>query len=366
MFFLAGSRMRRAREFAMNHKTSFLFSLGEEGGTAPFFLAPVAGYSDAAFRAVCAELGAALCYTEMVSAEALIRGHAKTKKLLVRDPVERQYAVQLFGANPATMAKAAEIVSAYGPVLIDLNCGCPVPKIIRAGAGSALLRTPERIGEIVRAMRGATSVPISVKLRTGWDQNSINYPDTASAAIEAGARAITLHGRTRAQGYSGKADWEAIRTLAGQSPVPVFGSGDVFSAQDAISMLRTTDCDGVMIARGAIGNPFIFSELRALAGQTDAERAGEPLSPRIIARTAARHLGLAIRYLGERTACIEFRKHFCAYTKGFAGGAALRAHAVRCSTLKEYEALFKKFEDIADSSTSVEAASNDLKRANRA
>ncbi len=328
----------------MKHSKPWPFPLGEEKWNAPYFLAPVAGYSDAAFRAVCTEFGAALCYTEMVSAEALIRGHCKTRELLVRDPVEKQYAVQLFGSNPETLAKATEIVSAYNPIVIDLNCGCPVPKIIKAGAGSALLKTPERIGEIVRAMRNVTSVPISVKLRTGWDQNSINYPETSSAAIEAGACAITLHGRTRAQGYSGKADWNAIRSLAEQTTVPVFGSGNVFSAKDAIDMRRTTGCDGVMIARGALGNPFIFSELKALAGQTAAEHSDEQLSPRIIARTAARHLELAIKYLGERTACIEFRKHFCAYTKGFAGGAGLRAQAVHCATFKEYQMLLTELE----------------------
>jgi len=344
----------------MNCNKAVPFSLEKEKWENPYFLAPVAGYSDAAFRAVCTELGAAFCYTEMVSSEALIRGHAKTKELLVRDPSEAHYAIQLFGSNPVVLAAAAEIVSAYEPIVIDLNCGCPVPKIIKAGAGSALLKTPERIGEIVRAMREATSVPISVKLRTGWDQGSINYPETSSAAIEAGACAITLHGRTRAQGYSGKADWNAIRALSEQAPVPIFGSGDVFSAQDAMNMRRTTGCDGVMIARGAIGNPFIFSELKTLAAQTFTEYPNTLPSPALVARVAARHLELSIKYLGERTACIEFRKHFCAYTKGFSGGATFRVRAVHCTTFKEYEALFKEFGDIASSPAATEPIFSDL------
>lgn len=328
------------------------FLLDEKKWSAPYFLAPVAGYSDVAFRAVCTEMGAALCYTEMVSAEALVRNHSKTKELLARDPVETHYAIQLFGANPATLAKAAEIVSAFQPIVIDLNCGCPVPKIIKAGAGSALLKTPERIGEIVRAMRSATSVPISVKIRTGWDEKSINYLETAGMAIEAGACAITLHGRTRAQGYSGKADWDAIKALAAQTSVPIFGSGDIFRADDAIAMQGYTGCDGVMVARGAIGNPFIFQELCQLTAGRRFDKPlspkfDKPLSPKVVAQTALHHLELAVKYLGEPTACVEFRKHFCAYTKGFAGGAALRAQAVRCSTFAEFQSLLELFAESA-------------------
>ncbi len=317
------------------NSASHPFVLDEGAWEAPYFLAPVAGYSDAAFRAVCAEMGAALCYTEMVSAEALVRGHKKTKELLERDPSEKAYAIQLFGANPATLAAAAEKVSVYNPVVIDLNCGCPVPKIIKAGAGSALLKTPKKIGEIVRAMRGATPVPISVKLRTGWDKDSINYLETAEAAIEAGACAVTLHGRTRTQGYSGQADWNSIRELCAHSPVPVFGSGDVFSARAAIDMRERTGCAGVMIARGAIGNPFIFAELRG------SEAAHEIRTDRI-AKTMDHHLSLAIRHFGEKNACMEFRKHFCAYTKGLPGGAALRARAVHCSTFEEFTEIFNE------------------------
>jgi len=311
------------------------FVLDEGAWEAPYFLAPVAGYSDAAFRAVCAEMGAALCYTEMVSAEALVRGHKKTKELLERDPAEKVYAIQLFGANPATLAAAAESVSVYKPVVIDLNCGCPVPKIIKAGAGSALLKTPEKIGEIVRAMRDATPVPISVKLRTGWDKDSINYLETSEAAIEAGAYAVTLHGRTRAQGYAGKADWDAIRDLSARAAVPVFGSGDVFSAGAAADMRARTGCAGVMIARGAIGNPFIFAELRELGSARE-------ISPRRVAETMEHHLALAVQHFGERSACMEFRKHFCAYTKGLPGGAPLRARAVHCSSFEEFAEIFNE------------------------
>jgi len=329
----------------MSKRKSRPFALEPAQWAAPFFLAPVAGYSDAAFRAICSEMGASLCYTEMVSSEALVRGHKKTKELLDKDLLETRYAIQLFGANPSTLAKAVELVSLYAPAVIDLNCGCPVPKIIKAGAGSALLTNPKRIGEIVRAMKGATSIPISVKLRTGWDSASINYLECAAEAIEAGACAITLHGRTRAQGYSGKADWNAIKTLAENSSVPVFGSGDVVNAQAARQMLDETQCDAVMIARGALGNPFIFQELRR-SSQTEPKHFecvdSQPTSK--ISETILRHLSLAIQHLGEKNACLEFRKHFCAYTKGISGGAAFRARAVHCSSLMEYQQLLSELE----------------------
>jgi len=348
------------KRFEKQLKKAIPFSMNFDSRNVPFFLAPVAGYSDVAFRAICFEMGAALCYTEMISAEALVRGHPKTKLLLARDSSERYFAIQLFGSNPTTLAKAARIAADYKPVVIDLNCGCPVPKIIKAGAGAALLRTPERIGEIVRAMRDQTSVPISIKMRTGWDQDSINYLEVAAIAVQAGVCAITLHGRTRAQGYSGKADWEAIKVLSEQTSVPVFGSGDVLNAGAAISMIRETRCDGVMVARGAIGNPFIFSDLNELDNPKEAEAYFyKPPSlfiensscpertllglrnPGIIAKTALHHLEMSARYLGERTACIEFRKHFCAYTRGLPGGSELRAKAVRCSTIDEYKPLIE-------------------------
>ncbi|TXT50759.1 MAG: tRNA-dihydrouridine synthase [Spirochaetes bacterium] len=304
----------------------------------PFFLAPVAGYSDAAFRSICFELGAGLCYTEMVSAEALIRNNGKTEILMERSEAETRYAIQLFGAKPESLAKAVEKAAAHKPLAIDLNCGCPVPKIVKSGAGSALLRDPKLLGTIVKAMTGASSVPVTVKIRTGWDETSINYLETAMAAVEAGASAVTLHGRTRAQGYAGKADWEAIRALAAAlSPlgIPVYGSGDAFDAQSALGHLASGGVQGVMIARGAMGNPYIFAQALALWQNRPYQ---EP-SPREIAQTASRHLRRAAAFMGEDTACREFRKHFCAYSKGLPGGSELRNRAVRCSSLAEFQAI---------------------------
>ena len=310
------------------------------------FLAPVAGYSDAAFRSVCVEEGADLCFTEMVSSEALTRGHAKTKSLLERAENERQYAIQLFGAQPEVLARACELVLPWRPLVVDLNCGCPVPKIVRAGAGSALMRTPGLFRGIVEAMATAlkpAGVPLTVKIRLGWEAGSTNWREIAGIAAEAGAAAITLHARTRAQGYSGTADWSAIRELAGAVPVPVFGSGDIFSAEGARRFMEETGAAGVMIARGAMGNPFIFRE-------TAAALEGRPLPAIGVAdRVAAarRHLALSVRFLGERTACVEFRKQFCSYTKGSVAGAALRNEAVRSASVEEFEALFLRWLDAA-------------------
>ena len=301
------------------------------------FLAPVAGYSDAAFRSVCARLGCDLAYTEMVSSEALIRGHRGTLPLLQRGEAESIYAVQIFGANPVSLARAAELLGPYHPAIVDINCGCPVPKIVRAGAGSALLRNPALLGEVVRAVISASPAPVTVKIRLGWDEGSVNYLETAGAAVEAGAAAVTLHARTRAQGYSGKADWGALARLKAALSVPVFGSGDAFSAEDARRMLAETGVDGVMFARGAVGNPFVFRQARALL---EGRESGEP-SAGERAAAAREHLSLAIGYLGERTACVEFRKQLCAYTKGTRGGAELRAAAVKASTAADYEEVFK-------------------------
>jgi tRNA-dihydrouridine synthase B len=303
------------------------------------FLAPVAGYSDAAFRSVCFAAGADLCYTEMVSAEALVRDHPKTRALLDRSENETRYAIQLFGSKPATLAAAARIALTYTPTLVDLNCGCPVPKIVRSGAGSALLRDPGLLADIVRAMvaiLGPAGVPVTVKIRSGWDATSVNYLEVAHLAVEAGAAAVTLHARTRAQGYTGKADWSQIAALARSLKVPVFGSGDVSGPDAPARMLAETGASGVMVARGAMGDPFFFgAALAAMEG-----RAVEPPTIAERAAVARRHLELSARFIGERSACIEFRKQFCSYTKGAAGGAALRARGVRASTLAEFGELF--------------------------
>lgn len=317
-------------------------SIGNVSLEGNVFLAPVAGYSDAAFRSICRSCGAAFTYTEMVSAEALFRGSGKTENLMRRAPGEDKFAVQLFGGSPESMSAAVGItLDRVHPEVIDINAGCPVPKIVKGGAGSALTHNPEALLAVVgAAVKAAGSVPVTVKIRSGWDADSLTWKEAALAALEAGVAAITLHPRTRAQGYEGKADWsllaQLVQLVGGR--VPVFGSGDLFSAGDARRMLTETGCDGVMFARGAMGNPFIFTETRELL----TKGSFNPVSSETRLKTGMHELELLIDDIGEVAACREMRKRFCCYTKGITGAAALRPKVVQCSTLAEYRQIFNE------------------------
>lgn len=305
------------------------------------FLAPIAGYSDAAFRSICLDFGADLCFTEMVSAEALARGSCKTKELLTRAPNEKLLCIQLFTANPDSARMAAAALIPLNPALIDLNCGCSVPKILKSGSGAALLKEPEKIREIIAAIRQETAIPLSVKLRSGWDSKSINYLRSAQMAIDGGAVMITLHPRTKSQGFAGRASLEHLAELKKSVTVPVIGSGDLHSAEDALTMIETTGCDGVMFARGAIGNPFIFKQTAALF--KGAAPRLEPLRARQRLETVILHLHRSVEFKGEKTACREMRKHFCAYTKGLPASAQLRNRAVHAERISDYEKLIKYY-----------------------
>jgi len=303
----------------------------------------VAGYSDRAFRSVCLDQGADFTCTELVSSEALVRDSAKTGQLLRRADNETAYAIQLFGSDPDVMARATALLAPYRPQAVDINCGCPVPKVVKTGAGSDLLRHPDRLGRIVEAVAKASAaylgaVPVTVKIRSGWDDAGINYRETARVAVEAGAALVALHARTRAQAYAGKAEWTHIADLVTRLAVPVVGSGDLFSPEDAARMLEQTGCAAVMFARGAMGNPFIFSETRDLLrnGGYTASPPGYRL------RTGLRQLELLIRDVGESVACREMRKQFCAYTKGLTGAAGLRNLLVRATTLQEYRTILNE------------------------
>jgi nifR3 family TIM-barrel protein len=279
----------------------------------------------------------------MVSSEALIRNGVRTELLLPRADNEKRYAIQLFGSDPEVMYKAALLLAPWAPAAVDINCGCPVPKVVRTGAGSALMRDPDRLGRIVevvvRASREALGgVPVTVKTRTGWDSESINYRECGRIAVEAGAALVGLHARTRAQGYTGKSDWSCIADLVSRLSVPVAGSGDLFSPEDAERMLRETGCAAVMFARGAMGNPFIF------AGAKSFLTSGSWAQPAPEEKLAAafRQLTLLVQVMPEGAACREMRKQFCAYTKGMAGGAALRNRLIHAETIGEYRAILAK------------------------
>lgn len=308
------------------------------------FLAPVAGYSDRAFRSICKDCGADFAYTEMVSAEALTRGSEKTEGIMARAPNEDKYAVQIFGGIPETMAKAARMVlDRTHTECIDINGGCPVPKIIKSGAGSSLTKDPDLLYRIVKAVADEVDgeVPVTVKVRTGWDSEHITFLDCADAAIKAGASAITLHGRTKAQGYEGNADWSKIKQLVEfvNGRIPVFGNGDAFSPEAAKRMLEETGCDGVMFARGAMGNPFIFSKTREfLTKGTITE-----ISTQARIEYGFKELDLLVEERGEEAACREMRKRFCAYSKGIEGGGALRKVIVSANTVEDYHSIFREF-----------------------
>ena len=306
------------------------------------FLAPVAGYSDSAFRSVCIENGACFTYTEMVSAEALVRNNIKTETLMARAYNEDKYAVQIFGGEEDSMAQATRIVLEKTHCeVIDINCGCPVPKIIKTGAGSALTRDPERLYKIAKAVKNAAGdTPVTVKIRSGWDKPNMTWKEAAQAALEAGVSAITIHPRTRAQGYEGHSDWSIMKDLVEfvDGKVPVFGSGDLFKVEDVVKMLEQTGVDAVMYARGAMGNPFIFKDTTSmlLTGSY------EPVPADVRIKTGFEELERLTKETSEKHACLEMRKRFAAYSKGIENGAALRAQIVHASTIEDYINIYKE------------------------
>jgi hypothetical protein len=283
-------------------------------------LAPMAGITDLPYRLVMKRFGAGLVFTEMVSANGLVRDGRRTMELLRSLPQERPLGVQLFGDDPQTLAQAAQMVEAEAD-LIDLNLGCPVSKVVRGGAGSALLRDPGKVGRIVASVRRVTSRPLTVKLRSGWDGATVNYLEVAGVAVAEGADAVALHPRTRSQGFSGRSDWAHIRRLKEALPVPVVGSGDLFTAEDAVAMLAETGCDGVMIGRGGYGNPWLVRDL--VAGQQG--RTFPPPTPRERMEIALWHFDLFHEMYGERKTLSDMRKHLCWYARGLAGAATFRA-----------------------------------------
>lgn len=307
------------------------------------FLAPVAGYSDAAFRSVCIENGASFTYTEMVSAESLVRNNIKTEILMKRAYNEKAYAVQIFGGQADIMAQATKIVREKTSCeCIDINCGCPVPKIVKTGAGSALTRDPQRLYEIAKAVvDAAEGIPVTVKIRSGWEQKQITWKEAAQAALDAGVSGITIHPRTRAQGYEGFSDWNIMKELVDfvDKRVPVFGSGDLFKPEDAVKMINQTNVDGIMFARGAMGNPFIFKDTTSLL----LEGKYEPVPTEVRIKTGFAELERLVEETNEQHACLEMRKRFHAYSKGIKNGGILRNQIVHASTVQEYHRIFDEY-----------------------
>lgn len=287
----------------------------------PFLLAPLAGITDAPMRRICKNQGAALAYSEMISAKGLWYGDKNTERLLFMYEDEGPVALQLFGSEPEIMSFAAAKLEERPNVIVDVNMGCPVPKVVKNGEGSALLRTPELAGKIIEAMTKATDKPVTAKIRMGWDEHSVNAVEIAKILEQAGAAAVAVHGRTREQYYTGRADWDIIRQVKQAVNIPVIGNGDVFSGRDALDMMEQTGCDFVMIARGAPGNPWIFAEAKALWEGSEPPKAPDASQKR---EMIEKHFCDLLQFKGEYAAVREMRKHIGWYLKGMPGAAAMR------------------------------------------
>jgi len=309
---------------------------------AKLWLAPLAGYTDQAFRQLCKENGADVLVSEMVSADGLSRDSLKTIQYVHFDEVERPFGIQLFGSDPLVMARAAELCLDYKPDFIDINMGCPVKKVVKRGAGSALMKEPKRAWEIVSEVRSVLgdSCLLGVKFRSGWNPQSLNYIEFGKMMEDAGADFICLHARTQSQMFSGEADWAHISALKKELRIPLIGNGDVKSPEDAGRMITETACDSVMIGRGALGKPWIFSQSKQLWESGDYK----PVTKSKLQETIFRFIDLSLKFKPERVVYKELRSQLCHYTKGLAGSAELRQQINRAESTDQIKELITQSE----------------------
>ena len=310
--------------------------------SAPLALAPMAGITELPFRLICRRLGCGMTVSEMVSAKGLLYKNVKTTEMLRIDDGERPTAIQLFGSVPAELAEAARMVEASGADMIDFNMGCPVPKIVNNGEGSALMKNPQLAHDILAAMVKAVKIPVTVKFRAGWDDANRNAVEIARAVEAAGVSAVAVHGRTRQQFYEGKADWSIIADVKQAVKVPVFGNGDIFTVADGLRMLEQTGCDGLMIGRGADGNPWLFT---ALAAALRDEPLPQPPSLKERLAQAAEHLEMLIAYKNEVVAVKEMRRHISAYLKGMPHAAEFRGRFHKVDTQEQFTELLAEYSE---------------------
>lgn len=315
------------------------FQIGNVALDTPLLLAPMAGVTDLPFRLLCREMGCGLACTEMISAKAVLYNNRRTVELLRSDARERPVAVQLFGSDPEIVAEIAARMDEEPFDIIDFNMGCPAPKVVNNGEGSALMKDPRLVERILSKLVASVKKPVTVKIRKGFDDAEANAVEIARVAESCGVSAVTVHGRTRAQYYSGKADWGIIRRVKEAVSIPVIGSGDIFLAEDAGRMLAQTGCDGVMAARGARGNPWIFKRGRAYLERGEMLPGPEPGE---IAKLLLRHARMQVEIKGEAIGMKEMRKHIGWYTAGLRNSSSLRKEANRVETYGQLEELLGK------------------------
>ncbi|CBK75421.1 tRNA-U20-dihydrouridine synthase [Butyrivibrio fibrisolvens 16/4] len=303
-------------------------------------LAPMAGVTDLPFRLLCKEQGAALCCMEMVSAKGIMYNNKNTESLLTVDERERPVSLQLFGSDPEIMGAMAAKIEHRNFDILDINMGCPVPKVVNNGDGSALMKNPVLAGKIIESMVKAIEKPVTVKIRKGFDEEHVNAVEMAHVAQESGAAAVAVHGRTREQFYSGKADWSIIADVKNAVSIPVIGNGDILDAKDVIALKEQTNCDGFMIGRGAQGNPWIFHQI--LHYFETGELIGKPPMEEMV-KTMLRHAKLQIEFKGDYLGIREMRKHAAWYTAGYKGASKLRGRINDVESYEELEALFEEF-----------------------
>ncbi len=303
-------------------------------------LAPMAGVSDRAYRELCVRFGAAYCVSEMVSSKALSFNSKKSEELMEISDLERPCGIQIFGDDPKCMADAAKHALENKPDIIDINMGCPAPKISSNGSGSALMKNPRLCGEIVKAVTAVTDTPVTVKIRKGWDDDSVNAVDVAKICESAGAAAITVHGRTRQQYYKPPVDYDIIRAVRESVSVPVIANGDIDSAKRAKEVMDITGCDLVMIGRATLGNPWIFSQINAYLENPNVKIHTPDLEERL--GVMIEHIGKMVEYKGEHMAMLQARKLVVGYFKGMKGAAALRNEAGKIKTLDDLYELRQK------------------------